>query len=180
VSEERQVPPDLLATAARVDPGNGYWLLLPACIDIGETLEKAEPDDEADDDAPVRWIARDEDEVFRRMGIVQFGIAWIWAGRMRRAFARRALMLVPSWKLALTGLAAGLLAAYARLLTLPLLCGWLWFTIYEEKYWLKRDTLMVLSADSPAISSVEAEIQRRLRAQTLQMLGPAWSAQSNY
>lgn len=72
-------------------------------------------------------------------------------------------------------LAAGLFAAHARLVTLALLLAWAFLTHFEEKSWAARDTLFVVNPASPALSSNEEEIQRRLRAQVLNVLGPAWN-----
>jgi hypothetical protein len=72
-------------------------------------------------------------------------------------------------------LAAGLLAAHARMIALVLLSAWLATTLAEEKSWAKRDTLMRIDPASPAITSYESQIQILLRQQVLDMLGPAWN-----
>ncbi len=72
-------------------------------------------------------------------------------------------------------LAAGLLAAHARLLAVALLVPWVLWTHHEEKSWTARDTLFAVDPENPALSSHEAAIQTRLRQQVLDMLGPAWS-----
>lgn len=71
-------------------------------------------------------------------------------------------------------LAGGLLAAYARLLTLILLPAWFWLTHIEEKFWAQRDTLMHINLESPAVSSYESKIQILMREQIIETMGPVW------
>lgn len=98
------------------------------------------------------------------IAVVAIATLWSWFCQWREPLVKSTRRL-----------AAGLLAAHARLLTLALLSGWAFLTQFEEKSWAARDTLFVVNPDSPALSSNEEEIQRRLRAQVLDMLGPAWT-----
>ncbi len=72
-------------------------------------------------------------------------------------------------------LAAGLFTAHTRLLALALLAGWALLTQYEEKAWAARDTIFLPISGMPALNSHEAEVQYRLQAQLLDILGPARS-----
>ena len=98
------------------------------------------------------------------MTLVEIWTTWSWGCQWRQSLVKSPRRL-----------AAGLFAAHARLLTLVLLSVWAFLTHFEEKAWEARDTLFVVNPDSPALSSYEEEIQRRLRAQVLNVIGPVWN-----
>jgi len=97
------------------------------------------------------------------MVFVALAMIWSWWGQRKNPIVKSPRRM-----------AAGLFAAHARMLALTLLTGWVFFTQFEEKTWAGQDTLFVINPESPALSSYESEVQLRLRAQVLDMLGPAW------
>ena len=78
------------------------------------------------------------------------------------------------WRKSPHRLAASWFAAHTRMASLVMLSGWLALTHVEEKTWAQRDTLFVFSTERHALSTNEGIVSQRLRAQTLDTLGPEW------
>ena len=62
--------PELLETAERIDPENGFWQLVASCIGADDVLEKIRTENDSAPRSADMWIAIDADEVLRRIDML--------------------------------------------------------------------------------------------------------------